>query len=304
MTKNQMQNNICLELQKGDKIGIVSTARKINSEELNYAIETIKDWGLIPVLGKNIYSSNNQYAGNEKQRADDMQFMLDSAEIKAILCARGGYGTVKIIDSLDFSAFKRQPKFIAGFSDVTVLHSHIHNLNISTLHSTMPISFKSNTPSSIDSLKKALFGENIDISCDSHKLNRKGSASGQIIGGNLSILYSLIGTPSDIETKDKILFVEDLDEYLYHVDRMMTSLKRSGKLHSLKGLIVGGMTKMNDNTIPFGKTAEQIILDAVSEYPFPVCFDFPAGHLDNNLTIKLGTQIHLKVGNTISLKYE
>lgn len=292
------------KLKKGDKIGIISTARKINSKELKYAIETLEKWGLKVVLGRNIYASNNQYAGNDNQRIEDLQHMLNHTEIKAILCARGGYGTVRIIDHLDFSIFKSNPKLIAGFSDVTVLHSHLHNLNISSVHSTMPISFKSNTAASIESLKNALFGENIDVKCDGHPLNRHGKASGQIVGGNLSILYSLIGTPTDIDTENKILFIEDLDEYLYHLDRMMTSLKRSGKLSSLKGLVVGGMTKMNDNHIPFGKTAEQIILESVSEYNYPVCFNFPAGHIDNNLALKLGENIRLDVGKTIHLHYE
>lgn len=292
------------KLKKGDKIGIISTARKINSKELKYAIETLEKWGLKVVLGRNIYASNNQYAGNDNQRIEDLQHMLNHTEIKAILCARGGYGTVRIIDHLDFSIFKSNPKLIAGFSDVTVLHSHLHNLNISSVHSTMPISFKSNTAASIESLKNALFGENIDVKCDGHPLNRHGKASGQIVGGNLSILYSLIGTPTDIDTENKILFIEDLDEYLYHIDRMMTSLKRSGKLSLLKGLVVGGMTKMNDNNIPFGKTAEQIILESVSEYNYPVCFNFPAGHIDNNLALKLGENIRLDVGKTIHLHYE
>ncbi len=292
------------KLKKGDKIGIISTARKINSEELKYAIETLEKWGLKVVLGRNIYASNNQYAGDDNQRIEDLQHMLNHPEIKAILCARGGYGTVRIIDHLDFSIFKSNPKLIAGFSDVTVLHSHLHNLNISSVHSTMPISFKSNTVASIESLKNALFGENIDVKCDGHPLNRQGKASGQIVGGNLSILYSLIGTPTDIDTENKILFIEDLDEYLYHIDRMMTSLKRSGKLSLLKGLVVGGMTKMNDNNIPFGKTAEQIILESVSEYNYPVCFNFPAGHIDNNLALKLGENIRLDVGETIHLHYE
>ncbi|MBL6872317.1 MAG: LD-carboxypeptidase [Flavobacteriales bacterium] len=291
-------------LKKGDKIGIISTARKINNEELKFAVQLIEKWGLVPVLGQNIYSSDNQYAGNDSQRIEDMQSMLDNSEIKAILCARGGYGSVRIIDRLDFSAFKNRPKWIAGFSDVTVIHSHISNFNVPTLHSTMPINFKSNTAASVDSLKKALFGEDIDIKCVSHPLNKNGKGSGQIVGGNLSILYSLIGSASDIDTEGKILFIEDLDEYLYHIDRMMMSLKRSGKLSFLKGLVVGGMTKMNDNITPFGKTAEQIILDAVSEYDYPVCFDFPSGHIDNNLALKLGAYVRLDVGKDTLLHYE
>jgi len=304
MTVKEGYKKTIQKLKKGDKIGIISTARKINSEELKYSVELIEKWGLVPVLGQNIYNSDCQYAGNDKERIEDVQQMLNNSEIKAILCARGGYGSVRIIDHIDFTIFAEKPKWIAGFSDVTVIHSHLHNLNIPTLHSTMPISFKSNTSASVESLKKALFGENTDINCNSHPLNRNGVGNGQIIGGNLSILYSLIGTPSDINTYGKILFIEDLDEYLYHIDRMMMSLKRSGKLAFLKGLIVGSMAKMNDNNIPFGKTAEQIILDAVSDYDYPVCFNFPAGHIDNNLALKLGENICLEVGEKIKLQYK
>ena len=233
-----------------------------------------------------------------------LQYMLDNEDIKAILCVRGGYGTVRIIDKINFSQFQKKSKWLAGFSDITVLHSQIHKLNIASLHSTMPVSFSSNTTAAIESLKDALFGNNISIETDSHPLNRNGQAKGQIVGGNLSILYSLIGSPSDLNTDGKILFIEDLDEYLYHIDRMMMNLKRSGKLSNLRGLIVGGMTKMNDNTIPFGKDAESIIKDAVSEYNYPICFGFPAGHVSDNRTLKLGQIAHLKVGKISTLNYD
>jgi muramoyltetrapeptide carboxypeptidase len=230
--------------------------------------------------------------------------MLDNEYVKGIICVRGGYGTVRIIDSLNFELFQKQPKWLAGFSDITVLHSHIHKLNIATLHSTMPISFSSNTTEAINSLKAALFGEDISIEVSAHPLNRIGEAKGQIVGGNLSVLYSLIGSPSEIDTKDKIVFIEDLDEYLYHIDRMMMNLKRSGYLSHLKGLIVGGMSKMNDNKIPFGKEAEKIIYDAVCEYDYPVCFGFPAGHISDNRAIKLGQIAHLKVNKKTTLNYD
>jgi muramoyltetrapeptide carboxypeptidase len=184
---------------------------------------------------------------------------------------------------------------IIGYSDVTALHSHIHtHIGIPTIHATMPINFDKNNEA-IQSLKRCLFGEEISYSFSSNSLNRNGEAKGVIVGGNLSLLYALSGTPSDIDTTGKILFLEDLDEYLYHIDRMMLNLKRSGKLKNLKGLIIGGFTDMKDNTIPFGKTAEQIILDAVKEYNYPVCFDFPAGHIDRNLAIYLGKETHLLV---------
>lgn len=291
-------------LKTGDKIGIVSTARKISAEELQYAIDILNEWGLVPVLGEYIFAHENQYAGSDHIRAYDFQNMLDNPEVKAILCARGGYGTVRIIDRLDFQSFVKHPKWIVGFSDITVLHSHLNRLNICSIHSTMPISFANNSSESLNSLKNALFGNKSDIIINKHPLNTKGQCNGQIVGGNLSVLYSLIGSRSDIDTTNKILFLEDLDEYLYHVDRMMMSLKRSGKLSSLAGLIVGGMTKMNDNAVPFGKTAETIIKDCVSEYNIPVCFHFPAGHIKHNLALQLGRQVSLEVGEMVSLRYE
>ena len=304
MKKKQSSAHIPTCLKQGDKIGLISTARKINKEELQSAIELLTSWGLEIVLGQNLFNSYHQFSGTDQERQSDLQHMLDNEYVKGIICVRGGYGTVRIIDSLNFELFQKQPKWLAGFSDITVLHSHIHKLNIATLHSTMPISFSSNTTEAINSLKAALFGEDISIEVSAHPLNRIGEAKGQIVGGNLSILYSLIGSPSEIDTKDKIVFIEDLDEYLYHIDRMMMNLKRSGYLSHLKGLIVGGMSKMNDNKIPFGKEAEKIIYDAVCEYDYPVCFGFPAGHISDNRAIKLGQIAHLKVNKKTTLNYD
>jgi muramoyltetrapeptide carboxypeptidase len=304
MNNQQQQIQIPTSLKVGDKIGLISTARKISVDELSQAIEVIKKWGVEPIFSKNIFQEHHQFAGTDDERKADLQDMLDRQDIKAILCVRGGYGTVRIVDGLNFETFKKHPKWLAGFSDITVLHSHIHKLNIASLHSTMPISFNTNTQESIESLKKGFFGESLSINCNAHHLNRKGECQAQVIGGNLSILYSLIGSSSDINTAGKILFLEDLDEYLYHIDRMMMNLKRSGKLNHLKGLIVGGMSKMNDNNIPFGKTAEEIILDAVSEFDYPVCFNFPAGHIGDNRTLKLGQVAQLKIEEKTTLKYD
>ncbi len=286
-------------LTYGDKVAIVATARKISKDELEDGIQLLKKWGLVPVLGKTIGLEDHQYAGNDYERAQDFQNMLNDQDIKAIWCARGGYGTVRIIDQLDFYKFVKYPKWIVGYSDVTVLHSHVHKIGFKTIHGTMPVSLEDNTAFAKASLKQALFGEKPDFKYRSiNSLNRTGTAEGVLVGGNLSILNSLCGSSSSIVTKGKILFLEDLDEYLYHIDRMMMNLKRNGMLDHCAGMVVGGMTKMHDNRIPFGKTAQEIVLDAVKECEFPVAFDFPAGHVDDNRALILGGKVHLTVGDT------
>lgn len=290
-------------LKPGDKIGIVSTARKITCEELQPAIDCFQKEGFEIVFGKNLFKELNQFSGTDDERAEDFQRMMDNPEIKAILCARGGYGTVRIIDKLDFSSFRKNPKWVCGFSDVTVLHSHIwQNFEIETIHSIMPVQLKKlgGESDAAKTLVKSLKGDALDYQFRAHPLNRTGSAEGIVVGGNLSILYSLLGSVSDIDTAGKILFIEDIDEYLYHIDRMMFALKRAGKLDKLKGLVIGGMTDMKDNVVPFGKTAEEIIVDAVKEYDFPVCFHFPAGHIDANCAIYLGRIARLEVGKANS----
>ena len=293
-------------IKRGDKIGIVSTALRISKEEIYPAVKIFKEWGLEVVLGKHLFEEYNQFAGTDEQRTTDLQQMLDENSVKAIICARGGYGTVRIIDKLIFSNFIKKPKWIAGYSDVTVLHSHIHsNFGIETLHSTMPLNISENkfTEESLESFRKALFGEKINYSLKTSSLSRKGKAEGILVGGNLSILYSLIRTKSDINTNGKILFIEDLDEYLYHIDRMMMNFKRAGKLKNLAGLIVGGMSEMNDNKIPFGKTANKIIAETVAEYNYPVCFDFPAGHKNDNRVLILGREIKFNVDENVEVKF-
>lgn len=286
----------------GDKIGIIATARKISLEQLNPAIEILESWGLKVILGKFLFQEDNQFSGTVEQRMIDLQNMIDDDAIKAIICARGGYGTIQIIDRMDFSKLNTQPKWIIGYSDITVLHSHLNKLGLATLHATMPINFLKNTQKSLGSLQNILFGiENI-IRIPSHKFNRLGRVEAEIVGGNLSIVYSLLGSKSDLNTDGKILFIEDLDEYLYHIDRMMISIKRNGKFNYLKGMIIGGMSEMNDNDISFGKTAEEIIEEYIKEYNFPVCFGFPSGHLDDNRSIKLGVNSVLDINeNGVSL---
>ncbi|MDX1830069.1 MAG: LD-carboxypeptidase [Lutibacter sp.] len=291
-------------LQKQNTVAIVSTARKITLQEIEPAIKLLESWGLKVIVGKTIGLEENQFAGSEKERINDFQKMLNNPEIKAIWCARGGYGTVKIIDQLNFTRFKQYPKWIIGYSDVTVLHSHIHNLGIETLHATMPINVAKNSNEALISLKDSLFGKVISYKINATKENKSGIASGELVGGNLSILYSLIGSKSAINTTGKILFLEDLDEYLYHIDRMMMNLKRNNYFTNLKGLIIGGMTDMRDNSIPFGKTANEIILDIISEYNFPVAFNFSGGHLSDNRTLILGRKVTLDVNkNTTKLTF-
>ncbi len=292
-------------LKKDDKVALVATARKIKVKELDDGIALLKSWGLVPVIGNTIGLENNQYAGTDAQRAADFQAMMDNPEIKAIWCVRGGYGTVRIIDELDFYKFVKYPKWIVGYSDVTVLHSHLHKIGFKTIHGTMPVSLEDNTAFAKDSLKQALFGEKPNITLETcNPLNKLGTATGQLVGGNLSMLYSLTGSSSGLDTEDKILFIEDLDEYLYHVDRMVINLKRNYMLDHCAGIIVGGMTSMHDNSIPFGKTAEEIIIDAVKNCKFPVVFDFPAGHVDDNRALILGSEITLTVNtDEPTLKY-
>ena len=293
------------KLYIGDKIGIISTARKITIQELNPAIKILESWGLKVVLGVNLFQEDDQFSGTFEQRTADLQSMIDDNSVKAILCARGGYGTVQIIDAINFTNLKKNSKWIVGYSDVTVLHSHLNNLGIASLHATMPINFKSNTKESLSSLKNSLFGNLNSIECIAHPFNKFGKIKGDIVGGNLSIIYSLLGSESDIDTTGKILFIEDLDEYLYHIDRMMMNLKRNGMLGKLKGLIVGGMSDMNDNEISFGKSAEQIILEYTKGYDFPICFGFPAGHLADNRCVRLGINSILEISeNGVILSQE
>lgn len=262
------------------------------------------------VLPEHLFNSDNQFAGDDNTRAQVMQGLLDDPSIKAVICARGGYGTVRIIDRLNFARFQKKPKWIVGYSDITVLHSHIHqNFSIETLHGIMPINIPADALGKIypatDSLRKALFGKSLSYSCAPHPLNRVGVARGQLVGGNLSILYSLCGSGSEIDTAGKILFIEDLDEYLYHIDRMLMNLKRNGMFEHLTGLVVGQLSGMHDNAVPFGKTAEEIVWDCVREYQFPVCFNFPAGHNGTeNQALILGRPARMEIGSQTRLYWE
>ncbi len=283
-------------LKQGDTIAIVCTARKIDIKELHTALDLFDSWGLKVLLGKSILLEENQFAGNDAARAEDFQSMLDNKIVKAIIVARGGYGTVRIIDQLDFRKFRKKPKWIVGYSDITVLHSHINkHFETETLHAPMPFGFNKNTKTSLQNLYSALFGEKLHYQFQTIHLNKPGKAKGKIAGGNLSVLYSLSGSVSDIDTDGKILFIEDLDEYLYHIDRMMMQLKRSGKLKNLKALLVGSFTEMRDNIVPFGKTAYEIIAGHVSAYNYPVAYNVNAGHIDDNNPLIFGRKIKVDI---------
>ena len=282
-------------LKVGDTVAIVCTARKFFPEDAKPAIDLLESWGLKVKLGKTIGLDNFQLGGTDNERTADFQAQLDDEKVKAIWCARGGYGTVRIIDLLDFSKFKKHPKCIMGFSDVTVLHSQLNIERVASLHSIMPFTVP-NAPEEVkETLRKALFGETISYSIPSKSYDVKGTASGELVGGNISILYSLLGSKSAIDTKDKILFIEDLDEYLYHIDRMMYNLKRNGYFENVKGIIVGSMTDMHDNEIPFGQNEVQIITEIAKKNYIPIAFQFPAGHQSDNRTLILGDQLYFEV---------
>lgn len=290
-------------LKAGDRVALCATARKVSRGEMLPAMRMFEGWGLQVVEPEGLYEGEGQLAGSDAHRARVMQGLLDDPSIRAIFCCRGGYGTVRIVDRLDFSSFARCPKWIVGYSDVTVLHSHIHaTLGLPTLHATMPINIDGEETPATRTVHDFLFGvkrDCVDYEWEPSVLNRDGSVYGPVVGGNLSILYSLCGSRSQMDTRGKILLIEDLDEYLYHVDRMMLNLKRNGMLDGLAGLLVGGLTDMHDNSVPFGRTAMQIVADAVGEYDYPVLFDAPFGHLgDNNLAIPLGIKCTMESSNS------
>lgn len=290
-------------LKKGDTILIIATARARSHEQLAPAIKILKSWGLSVELGTNLFKIHHQFAGTDAERSHDLQWAINHKTAKAILIAGGGYGTLRIIDDINFKPLVKHPKWFIGFSDTTVILSRLTQLKIASIHGAMAFQFIKNKQATL-SIKNLLFNNTQNYKIENYKLNRFGKAEAKIIGGNLSLLYALSGSKDDLNTKNTILFIEDLDEQLYHIDRMMLQLKRSGKLSHLKGLIVGGMTNMKDNAVSFGKTAEEIIFEAVKDYNYPVCFNFPAGHIENNIAIYLGKKAKLVVEqNKVNLSY-
>jgi len=291
-------------LKKGDKIAIVCPAKKL-PKSIDSAVSVLKGWGLDVVIGKSVYAEHNQFAGDDDLRATDLQVFLDDPMVKAIIAGRGGYGTLRIIDSLDFTAFQKNPKWIIGFSDITVLLAHVFvRYNTQSMHAQMPYTFDDSTGEALASLRKALFGEKPHYAYKSDFNNRPGTCNGSLIGGNLTLLCMLQGSVSEMDFEDKILFLEDVGEHEYSIDRMLRMLKRAGKLSKLRGLIIGAFNEISPEKIPFGQTADEVIWELVKEYTYPVCFNFPSGHIDNNMAMVVGATVELTIEiNNVDFKY-
>ena len=277
-------------------IRIVSPAKAIEAHHIDYAVTLLEQSGFTVELGKYVTGRHHYFSGTDKERLDDFQDAINTEHVDIILCARGGYGSIRIVDDLDYTPLKTSPKLIIGFSDITVFHHHVNkHFNLPTVHATMPLNFADNTSESIDSLTKAMKGKTNAYSLTTNPENITGSAEGILIGGNLSIIYALIGTNSDIDFTNKILFIEEVGEYNYTIDRMLWALDKADKLSKLKGLIVGGMTNIRDTETGFGKTIETLILERVSRYNYPVCFNFPSGHINDNRALVLGRKALLTI---------
>ena len=282
-------------LKQGSKVAIAAPARCVTTEEMEYAIQWLEEKGFIPKYDDRLFAVHHIFAGEDNFRAAVFQEYIDNEDIDAIWIARGGYGSIRIIDKLDFTHFLRHPKWIIGFSDGTVLHGKLSRLGVPSLHAAMPFYFANKTLEAKQSLFDALTGKPLHYEIPSNPLNRLGKMEGEIVGGNLSVLMGMNGSNIFPETDGKILFIEEVDEYIYHIDRMMRALKRAGKLAHLKGLIVGGLTQIHDNAHPFGQSAEEVIAEVVSEYDYPVCFGFPAGHFDDNRPLFFGLKSRMEV---------
>jgi len=287
-------------LKAGDTVAIVAPSGilKNRSAEIEQAKTLLKSWGLYVIVGKHVFNQNNHFAGTDTERAEDFQMALDDPKIKAIWCARGGYGAVRILDKLDYTKFKNKPKWIIGYSDITALHNQVHNLGFESLHAMMCTSLQDDAESikeTISTFKTALFGSPLAYTLQGSKFNKTGNVSAPIVGGNLSILYSMLGSNTSIDTSGKILFIEEIGEYEYSIDRMLQSLKRAGYFTNCKGVIVGDVSKIRKNTTLWGSPVQQLILDALAEYNFPIAFNMPAGHEKDNRALILGRMVDMKV---------
>lgn len=289
-------------LKAGDTVAIVAPSGilKNRNDEVRQAQTLLKSWGLHSVVGKHVFSKANHFAGTDDERCEDLQKALDDPKISAIWCARGGYGTVRILDKLDFSKFKQNPKWLIGYSDITALHNQIHNEGVESLHAIMCVSLpddESDIEASISTFKNTIFGKPLNYTLKGSAYNKAGTTSGQLVGGNLTMLHTMLGSKTSINTSGKILFIEEIGEYKYHIDRMLQSLKRAGYFDNCKGVIVGDMTKMRTNTTLWGTSVEQLILDALADYNFPIAFNMPAGHEKDNRALILGRTVQLSVSS-------
>lgn len=287
-------------LKAGDTVAIVAPSGilKNREREVQQAVDLLKSWGLHAIVGQHVFSTSNHFAGTDAQRCEDLQNAMDDPKISAIWCARGGYGTVRILDQLNYEKFKESPKWIIGYSDITALHNQVHTKGFQSLHAIMCVSLTkdlSEIESSIESFKAALFGTPVNYDLDNSPHNRIGKASGQLVGGNLTILHTMLGSKESIDTSGKILFIEEIGEYKYHIDRMLQSMKRAGYFDTCSGLVVGDMSKIRKNTTLWGTSVEQLILDALADYDFPIAFNMPAGHKKDNRALILGKTVELVV---------
>lgn len=296
-------------LKAGDLVAVVCPASFVTGA-LEDAHRLLESWGLRVRRGETVTTRHHQFSGTDERRAADLQAALDDPEVKLIVAARGGYGTIRIIDRLDFTKFKERPKWLVGFSDITVLHSHIHaNFGISTIHGQMPTTIPDGTTASLETLRKALFGEELHYHYETVPAlvhaNRDGKAAGVLVGGNLALLHALTGSASDVDFTNKVLVIEDVGEAYYNIDRMLWTLKRAGKLDGLAGLLVGGFTSLKDDAIvPYGQTVAEMILEKVGEQNYPIAFDFPSGHIPDNHALMLGRKVELTVsGPEVQMHY-
>jgi muramoyltetrapeptide carboxypeptidase len=293
-------------LKAGDTVAIVAPSGILNhrEKEVNQAIDLLKDWDLNVVVGDHVYKKAGHFAGTDDERCEDFQKALDNPNIKAIWCARGGYGTVRILDKIDYSKYKDNPKWIIGYSDITAIHNQLNNIGSESIHAMMCTSLTDDLEAineSLSSFKATVFGESITSFLERSEYNKTGTASGQLVGGNLTMLHTMLGSETSINTSEKILFIEEIGEYKYHIDRMLQSLKRAGYFDNCKGVIVGDMTKLRKNTTLWGTSIEQLILDALAEYNFPIVFNMPAGHEKDNRAMILGRNVKLTIGKEQSL---
>ncbi len=293
-------------LKQGDTVAITCPAKCLD-KPMTEAIHLLQSWGLKVITGQTLTSNYHQFAGNDDFRANELQSFINNPNIKAIFAARGGYGCVRIVDKVDFTSLLKTPKWLVGFSDITVLHCQLQSMGLQSIHGQMPATIAQSSTQGLESLKAALFGQALSYSYTTALECKPGNAEGVLVGGNLSILVSMLGSVSDVDFTDKILFLEDVGEYYYAIDRMMYALYRAGKLAKLKGLIVGGFTNLKDSPISFGFTVHQIIYEIVKKYNYPIAFDFPAGHIDDNRALVLGAQYKLNVtniGEDFEVKFE